>query len=122
MNFQEKLVEKTEDLRARAAVLAARAVDSARSRVADIAQRAEGLKGSLTTLKGAGMELGLVARRHVSRFVKENSAIALEAGKDVGAIARGTLDQLQRKQAAAAPARKARKPAVARKRSSRKAA
>jgi hypothetical protein len=100
MNFQEKVFESTADLRARAA------------------KRVELLKGSFATLKVAGSEFNKVALRHVSRFVKENSAIATEAGKDVGALARATFAQLASKPAA--PARKARKPAV-RKRAAAKA-
>jgi hypothetical protein len=119
MNFQEKLVEKTEDFRTLATALATRAVETARTRAVEVAQRAQGLKGSLTTLKVAGVELGQVARRHVTRFVEQNTAIARDAGKDVGALARGTINQLSAKPA---PARKPRKSPTARKRASRKAA
>jgi hypothetical protein len=101
MNFQEKVFENTADFRARAA------------------KHVETLKGSLAALKIAGNALSKVARRHGSRFVKENSAIALEAGKEVGALARATFAQLASKPAATA--RKPRKP-VARKRTTAKAA
>jgi hypothetical protein len=101
MNFQEKVFETTADFRAQAA------------------KRVETLKGSFAALKVAGAEFNKVARRHVSRFVKENSAIATEAGKDVSALARATYARLASKPAA--PARKTRKPA-ARKRAAAKAA
>lgn len=101
MNFQEKVFETTADFRAIAA------------------KRMETLKGSLAALKVAGNEFNKVARRHASRFVKENSAIAVEAGKEVGALARATYAQLAKKPATAT--RKARKPA-ARKRATAKAA
>ena len=101
MNFQEKVFETTAEFRAQAA------------------RRVETLKGSLAALKSAGTELNKVARRHVSRFVKENSAIAVEAGKEVGALARATYAQLANKPAATI--RKARKP-TARKRTTAKAA
>ena len=39
----------------------------------------------------AGRELNKVARRHAARFVKENSTIAVDAGKDVSALARTHL-------------------------------
>ena len=91
MNFQEKVFESTADFRARAA------------------KRVETLKGSLAALKIAGNELTKVARRHASRFMKENSAIAVEAGKEVGALARATYGQLASKPAAPA-ARKPRSP------------
>jgi hypothetical protein len=58
-----------------------------------------------------------VARRHVSRFVKENSVIARDAGKEVTALARSTYSSLIKQ--AASPARKsARKTSAARKRAS----
>jgi hypothetical protein len=101
MNFQEKVAETTADFRAKAA------------------KRVETLKGSLAALKVAGTELNKVARRHVSRFVKENSAIATEAGKEVGALARATYAQLANKPSVTP--RKTRKPA-ARKRATAKAA
>ena len=116
MNFQEKMLESTADLRARAAALANVAITTARSRAKVAAKRAEVLKGSFATLTIAGRELNKVARRHATRFVKENSAIAANAGKDVSALARTTYATLT--QRAAAP--KARK--AARKRATRKAA
>lgn len=101
MNFQEKMFETTADLRARAA------------------KRVEVLKGSLAALTDAGRELNKVARRHATRFVKENSTLAVSAGKDVSALARSTFATLSKR--AAAP-QKARKTANARKRTARKAA
>jgi hypothetical protein len=101
MNFQEKVFEATADLRARAI------------------KRAEVLKGSLTALTIAGRELNKVARRHAQRFVKENSTLAVEASKDVTALARSTYATLAKRPAAT---HKARKAPAARKRAARKAA
>ena len=120
MNFQEKLFETTAVLRARAGALANEALATARVRAQTATKRVSVLKGSLATLSVAGRELNKVARRHAARFVKENSAIALNAGKDVSALARSTYATLS-KRVAAAP-RKARKAPAARKRVARKAA
>jgi hypothetical protein len=119
MNFQEKLLETTADLRARAAALANVAVTTARARARIAATRVETLKGTFGALTVAGREFNKVARRHAVRFVKENSTIAVEAGKDVSALARTTYATLAK--GAAAP-RKARKSPVPRKRAVRKAA
>jgi hypothetical protein len=94
MNFQEKLIESAGDIRARAATLAAGAVEAARENVTLAAQRARDLRGSLTLIRSAGLELGGVARRHVSRLVSENRAIAIEAGRDLTALARSTYAML----------------------------
>ncbi|MEJ0084486.1 MAG: hypothetical protein WDO72_02280 [Pseudomonadota bacterium] len=99
MNFQEKVLEATAELRSRAA------------------KRVEGLKGSLATLSVASREFNKVARRHVARFVKENSTIAVAAGKDVSALARTTFATLAKR-----PAAKTTRKPPARKRSSAKAA
>jgi hypothetical protein len=117
MNFQEKVLETTADLRARAAAIANVAVTTARARAEVAAKRVNGLKGSFAVLTTAGRELNKVARRHATRFVKENSTIAVDAGKDVKALARSTYATLT-KPTAAAKARKA----PARKRATRKAA
>lgn len=114
MNFQDKVIESTADFRARAATLAGSAVAAARARADLAAQRVGSLKGSLAALQVAGREFNKVARRHVSRFVKENSVIALEAGKEVGALARATYSKLAKQDVA--PARKARKTTSTRKR------
>lgn len=120
MNFQEKMFETTSDLRSRAAAIAQVAVANARARAETAAKRVQGLKGSLAALTVAGREFNKVARRHAVRFVKENSSIALEAGKDVSALARTTYATLS-KRVTAKP--KARKAAVKRKRAAvRKAA
>ena len=119
MNFQEKMFETTADLRARAAALADMAVTTARARAQVAAKRVEGLKGSFAALTVAGREFNKVARRHAVRFVKENSSIAVEAGKDVSALARTTYATLA-KRGTAKP--KARKSAVSRKRSASKRA
>ena len=120
MNFQEKLFETTADLRARAGALANEALATARARAEIAAKRVVVLKSSLATLTVAGRELNKVARRHAARFLKENSTIAVDAGKDVSALARSTYATLS-KRAAAAP-RTARKAPAARKRATRKAA
>jgi len=117
MNFQEKVLETTADLRARAAAIANVAVTRARARAEVAAKRVNGLKGSFAVLTIAGREFNKVARRHAARFVKENSSIAANAGKDVTALARSTYATLTQ---GAAPT-KARK-APARKRATRKAA
>ena len=118
MNFQEKMLESTAELRARAAAIANVAVTTARTRAKIAAKRVEGLKGSFAALSIAGREFNKVARRHAARFVKENSTIAASAGKDVSALARTTYATLT--QRAVAP--KARKAPAARKRAARKAA
>jgi len=119
MNFQEKVFETTADLRARAAALANVAIATARTRAEIAAQRADVLKGSFAALTIAGRELNKVARRHAARFVKENSTLAVSAGKDVSALARTTYAALTKKPAAS---QKARKTPAARKRAARKAA
>jgi len=117
MNFQEKVLETTADLRARAAAIANVAVTTARARAGVAAKRVNDLKGSFAVLTVAGRELNKVARRHAARFVKENSSIAANAGKDVTALARSTYATLTQR----ATPTKARK-APARKRATRKAA
>ena len=119
MNFQEKLIEASSDLRARAATLTNAAFDIARARASVATKRVDGLKGSFATLTVAGQALNKVAQRHASRFVKENSAIAVAAGKDFGALARSTYATLAGRKAAAKPARK---PRATRKRTASKAA
>ena len=119
MNFQEKLFESTADLRARAAALANVAVTTARARAQVAAKRVDALKGSFEALTVAGREFNKVARRHAIRFVKENSTIAVEAGKDVSALARTTyVDAGQAQRGPAEGAQGAR----FRKRAARKAA
>jgi len=113
MTFQQKVFESTADFRARATTLAGNAIEIARARATRAAQQVGVLKSSLATLAVAGSEFNKVARLHVSRFVKENSAIALAAGKDVGLLARATFAQLTEKPVASK--RKSRK-TVARKR------
>jgi len=63
-------------------------------------------------------EFNKVARRHAMRFVKENSAIGIEAGRDVSALARTTYVTLAKRTAAP---QKARKAPGSRKRAARKA-
>lgn len=117
MNFQEKVLETSADLRARAAAFANVAVITARSRAETAAKRVQGLKGSIAVLTVAGREFNKVARRHVARFVKENSSLAANAGKDVSALARDTYATLTKRTSPT----KTRK-APARKRATRKAA
>jgi len=119
MNFQEKVMEATADLRSRAALLADAALKIARVRAGVAAKRVKTLKGSLATLTVASREFNKVARRHAARFVKENSTIAVAAGKDVSALARTTFATLAKRPAAN---KKPRKSAAARKRSSAKTA
>jgi len=110
MNFQERLIEASSELRARATALTTAALDVARARADVAAKRVDVLKGSFATLSVAGRELNKVAQRHASRFVKENSAIALAAGKDVGALARSTYESLAGRKVVV----KSRKPRAAR--------
>ena len=118
MNFQSKVFETTADLRARAAALANVAVVTARTRANQAAERVGTLKGSLAALQLAGRDFNKVARRHVSKFVKQNTAIAREAGKDVSALARSTYSQLATRETVVT--RKPRK-AAARKRAAKAA-
>ena len=119
MTFQEKMFESTADLRARAAALANAAVDAARTRADAASRRVELLKGSLTTLSTATRQLNRIARNHGTRLVKENSAIAVAAGKDVSALARTTFSALAKRTTAKAQLRK---PRATRKRTRAKAA
>jgi hypothetical protein len=118
MNFRERLIDASSELRARAASLSAAALDAARARAEVASKRVDVLKGSLATLTVAGRQLNKVAQRHASRFVKENSAIAVAAGKDFGTLARTTYATLSGRKT---PTR-ARKPRAARKRATSKAA
>jgi hypothetical protein len=110
MNFQEKMFEATKDLRARTATLAQSAMSSARERANVAASRIEKrvgtLKVSLTTLGVAGRELEKVARRHGSRFVKENVTIAQAARKDVTSLALTTFDAIAKRAATATKAKR----------------
>jgi hypothetical protein len=117
MNFQEKVLEATADLRSRAALLAAEALKTARVRVGETAKRVD-LKASLATLSVASRELNKVARRHAARFVRENSTIVVAAGKDVSALARTTYASLSKR----TPVKAARKPAVRKRAKSKTAA
>lgn len=119
MNFQEKLIEASSELRARASAFTTAALDVARERADVASRRVDLLKGSFAKLSIAGRELNKVAQRHASRFVKDNSAIAVAAGKDFGALARSTYATLSGRKTST----KARKPrATTRKRASAKAA
>ena len=100
MNLQEKLLETTAGLRTRALALANTALTRARSRAN---QRVEAIKDSLAALTVAGRALNTVARLHTAQFVKKNSAIAVEAGRDVSALARTTYATLAKRGGIQAP-------------------
>jgi hypothetical protein len=117
MNFQEKVLEASAELRTRAATLAASVIETAKVRADHAARRIGGLKGSLAVLNGAGREFQKVARRHAIRFVKDNSSLASAVRKDVGTLARSTFASLTERPAP----KKARRAPAARKRA-RKAA
>ena len=123
MNFQEKMFEVTQALRARAATLGKAALLTARERAPIAASRVEkrvgALKTSLTTLGVAGREFEKVARRHGLKFVKQNATIAQAARKDVTSLALTTLDAIAKR--GTATKKTARKP-VARKPVARKGA
>ena len=122
MNLQSKVFEKTAQISERAVAIARLASVEARTRAAQAADRLEELRAPLATLQNAGRELNKVARRHVSRFVSENTAIARAAGKDVSLLARSAYAQLTKPAAAATRMpRKSRKSTTTRKRSSNKA-
>jgi hypothetical protein len=93
MNLQEKMIETTAEFRVRAAALASAAVETAR-------------------------DLDKVARRHGGRFIVENRAIALEAGKDLGLLFRSTFASFTNREA---NSRAPRKKTVARKARGKKA-
>jgi hypothetical protein len=119
MNFQERLIEASSELRARASALAATALDVARARLDVAGKRVDVLKESFGTLTVAGRALNEVAHRHTMRFVKENSALVSDAGKELGTLARSTYATLSGRK----PTRAARKPrsSALRKRASAKA-
>jgi hypothetical protein len=114
MNFQEKLLEASAELRTRAAALATRA---------NLVRRVEDLKKSIAVLDGASREFGKVARRHAGQFVKQNSTIASAVRKDVSALARSTFASLSTRPAVRTrpAARKTRRAPTARKRSAKAA-
>jgi hypothetical protein len=116
MNFQEKLFETTADIRSRAEAIAHAALQTARQRADVAAKRVKDLRGSIAVLNGAGREFNKVARRHATRFVKENSAIASQVRDDVSALALSTLQSLTK-----GPVRKTSRKAAPRKRAARKA-
>jgi hypothetical protein len=120
MNFQERLIEATSVLATRAGAFATTALDAVRERADGSVKRLDAVKGSLGALGIAGRELRRVARRHASRFVKQNSALAKAAGSEFGTIARATYASLARARQPAKSAARARKPraAAARRRAS----
>jgi hypothetical protein len=98
MNLQEKLFETTAELRTRAAALATTAV------------------ASLSVLKVAGRDLNAVASRHVVRLVRENRSIAMDARKELGALARSTYATFTKP---VTPARRPRKPTARKRKAAR---
>ena len=96
MNFQEKLLESSAELRTRARAIAA----SAAKTVRDPAKL-------LSALDGARRKLGRVARRHGTRFVKQNASIASDLRKDVTELARTTYATLSTRPAPKKPRRAA---------------
>lgn len=119
MNFQDKVFESTADFRARAAALTRTAFVTARARATQAAGRVSQFRSSLTALQIAGREFNKVASRHFTQFLKQNSSLARDVGKDVSALARDTYQQLAMKREIEKP-RKARKPPM-RKRAAAKA-
>jgi len=111
MNFQEKMFEASAQLRARAEAIAQSAIEKARTRAGVAAKRVDDLKKSLVVLNDARREFRQVARRHASRFVKQNSPLVAAVRKDVSQLARSTFTTLTQRPVA----KKARKPAAARK-------
>ncbi len=110
MNFQEKLLEASAELRTRAAALAVSALERARRRANLTTQR-------ISALNVAGRELNKVARHHAVRFVKQNSTIAAAVRKDVSELARTTYASLAPRTAP----KKARRATTARKRATKAA-
>jgi hypothetical protein len=106
MNFQEKVIEASAQLRERAAALADAALGSARERADRAAQRVEGFRKSLIVLNDAGKQLNKVARLHAGRFVKQNSPLVTAVRKDVSELARSTFATLTRAPRTGKPARK----------------
>jgi len=100
MNFQEKVIEASAQLRERTA------------------QRVEGFRKSLVVLNDASRQLNQVARVHASRFMKQNSPLVAAVRKDVSELARSTFATLTN---ARKPRKAVRKAATSRKRA-RKAA
>ncbi len=116
MKFQEKIMETSAELRARAAALAEATVEATRKHADLAATQFDGLRKSVAVLNVAGQEFSRVARLHARRFVKQNSPLLAAARKDVSDLARSTYRSLS---GGAAP--KVRQRASARKRA-RKAA
>ena len=112
MNFQEKIAEATGQLRARSESIAQAAFETACLRADGVSRRVGGLKKSLAVLNDAGRELNQVARRHASRFVKQNSPLFAAVRNDVTELARTTFNSLSKGHSA----KKARKPTASRKR------
>ena len=116
MNFQEKMLEASAQLRGRLATLATAALDAARSR-ANLDSRVADLRKSISVLNGARRQLRKVAGRHAGHFVKQNATLVSAVRKDVSAVARSTFASLS----ARPVAKKARRAPVARKRSAKAA-
>jgi predicted amidohydrolase YtcJ len=117
MIFQQTFTEGSSMVRTRAAAFFTAAFESAYSRLTASAKRAGGFQAAISSFTVASRALNKVARRHALRLVKENSAIARAAGKDIGTIARTTVASLTRKKAPAP----GRKPRIAKARTRRSA-
>ena len=111
MNFQQKVAEATAQLRARSEAIAQAAFETACGRGDVVSRRVGDLKKSLAVLNAAGRELNQVARRHASRFVKQNSPLFAAVRSDVTELARTTFNTLSKGQ----QSKKTRKPAASRK-------
>jgi hypothetical protein len=120
MILQRFLLDTSTALRAHASAFATSALDLARAQAQDASPRVKAVKQSIATLSVASRELNRMAKRHAARLVKENSAIAVSAGRDLSALARSTYSTLTGRK----PRRPARTKRVAatRKRASAKAA
>jgi hypothetical protein len=104
MKFQDKAIESARELRERALQLTGAALEIARARTGANAGRIEQIKTSLNAL---GAELKQLTRRHMSRFVKQNSRLARVAGTEVSALLRSTYDRFSNRAATAPRSRAA---------------
>jgi hypothetical protein len=117
MNFQEKMLDASAELRACAAALATSTLHATRARASVAARRVARLRKSFSILEAARREFSSVARQHAKRFVKQNSPLVAAVRKDVSELARSTYRTL----ATGNVSRKSRRDAPTRKRA-RKAA
>jgi hypothetical protein len=97
MNLQSKVLQTADRLRRQAVIIATAAWASAVDRAEVALKRATRLRGSVATLTDAGRELNKVTRAHTLRFIRDNSELARDAGKDISALARSTFVTLNRR-------------------------